>query len=121
MANPYQQVDIETASPAQLIVKLYEGALGFIRAAASHQAEGRIKDRCTALQRAHAIIAELRRSLDMKQGGEIAQNLDRIYDFAGDRILEANTSGSEEPLEEAIRALEPVLEAWREIASSEQS
>ena len=102
-------------------MKLYEGAIGFIRAGAQHQAEGRIKERCTSLHRALAIVAELRRSLDMKKGGEVAVNLDRIYDFVSDRILEANAGSRDEALEEAIRALEPVLEAWREIAVTDPS
>ena len=118
MANPYLQADIETATPVQLIVKMYEGAIGFIRSGAAHQAEGRVKERCVALQRALAIVAELRRSLDMKKGGEISNNLDQLYDFASERILEANSGGRTEALDEAIRALEPVLDAWRQISTS---
>lgn len=119
MNNPYQQIDIETASPVQLIVKLYEGAIRFIRTGAEHQSEGRVKERCVSLGRALDIVAELRRSLDMERGGEISYNLDRLYEFASERILEANSGGREEALDEAIRALDPVLDAWRRIASGE--
>ena len=109
-------MEIRTATPEMVIVKLYEGALRFIRAARSHQEAGHIAGRATSIAKALAIVNELQHSLNLECGGEIARNLDSLYFFVTDRLLEANLRGTIAPLDVAAGILSTLNEAWVEIA-----
>ena len=109
-------MEIKTATPEMVIVKLYEGALRFIRVARSSQEAGRVADRATAITRALAIVTELQQSLNLEEGGEIARNLDALYVYVTDRLLEANARGVTGPLDEASGVLSTLNEAWTEIS-----
>ena len=109
-------MEIRTATPEMVIVKLYEGALRFIRAARSHQEAGHIAGRATSIAKALAIVNELQHSLNLERGGEIARNLDSLYFFVTDRLLEANLRGTLVPLDVAAGILSTLNEAWVEIA-----
>ncbi len=109
-------MEIKTASPEMVIVKLYEGALRFLRQAKECHAEGQVAGRATAIAKALAIVAELQQSLNLEQGGEIAQNLDSLYFYVSDRLLEANVRGTVQPLDEASGVLSTLNEAWVEIS-----
>lgn len=114
----YQQMDVETASPTALVVKLYEGAIrNAQRALESHQA-GRVGDRGAAISRAMAIVSELSSALDMERGGEIASNLSSLYGFVNEQLLEANVQGRADGIEGALRVLRILSEAWVEVARS---
>ncbi len=112
----YQRQEILTESPQGLIVKLYEAALRHCRAAETHHEEGRIAQRGSAISRALAIVAELRCALDHDRGGEIARNLDSLYVFVNDRLLEAHVERRPEAIGEARRILSELHGAWAEIA-----
>ena len=109
-------MEIRTATPEIIIVKLYEGALRFIRAARAHQEAGHIAGRATSIAKALSIVNELQHSLNLERGGEIAHNLDSLYFFVTDRLLEANLRGSIAPLDVASGILSTLNEAWIEIA-----
>ena len=109
-------MEIRTATPEMVVVKLYEGALRFIRNARGHQERGEIAARATAIARALAIVNELQHSLDLQQGGEIARNLDALYFYVTDRLLEANLRASVQSMDEASGILSTLNEAWIEIA-----
>jgi len=109
-------MEIRTATPEMVIVKLYEGALRFIRSARSHQERGEIAARATAIDRALAIVNELQHSLDLQQGGEIARNLDALYFYVTDRLLQANLRACVDSMDEASGILSTLNEAWIEIA-----
>jgi len=63
-----------------------------------------------------SIVSALRSSLDMEQGGEIAANLDRLYEYMGRRLLEANMQSQSELLEEVAALLREIKEGWDAIA-----
>ena len=75
----YLETAVETASPARLIVMLYDGAIRFINEAAYAMQQRDYETQNTKLQRAQKILAELISSLDFDKGGEIAENLFRLY------------------------------------------
>lgn len=116
MGARYREMEIRTATPEMVIVKLYEGALRFIRAARAHQEAGHIAGRATSIAKALAIVNELQHSLNLERGGEIAHNLDALYFFVTDRLLEANLRGTVAPLDVATSILSTLNEAWVEIA-----
>lgn len=119
-ARAYQAQSILTASPGQLVLMLYDGALRFIAQARAGIAQpedspGRIERINAAILRAEAIIAELRANLNPKDGGELAENLDRLYDYHLRRLFEANLRKSDEPLLEVETLLGELREGWVEM------
>ena len=116
MGARYREMEIKTATPEMVIVKLYEGALRFLRQAKACQESGQVSGRATALAKALAIVNELQQSLNLEQGGEIAKNLDSLYFYVTDRLLEANVRGTVQPLDEASSVLTTLNEAWVEIS-----
>ncbi|AAZ97546.1 flagellar protein FliS [Thiobacillus denitrificans ATCC 25259] len=121
-ARAYVNVGLETgvsvASPHQLIVMLYEGAELSIRMAIKHLNEGDIAKKCAALSKAsHILVDGLRASLDLKQGGEIAQQLDSLYEYMNQRLMLANINNQTAPLEEVLGLLRELHEAWRQIGA----
>ena len=101
-ADAYKKVGVETgvstASPHQLIVMLYDGAL-------------------MALSKAIEIIDNgLRASLDMKAGdGEMSARLDALYEYMCDRLLHANLRADPAPVKEVMGLLGSLREAWVQI------
>ncbi len=109
-------MEITTATPEMVVVKLYEGAIRFIQAARAHQEAGQVAERATAIGKSLAIVNELQHSLNLEEGGEIAANLDSLYFYVTNRLLEANVRGSVQALEEASGVLSTLNEAWTEIS-----
>ncbi len=119
-ARAYQTQSILTASPGQLVLLMYDGALRFMNQARAAFALpednlSRIQSINTALLRAQAVIAELRANLDLKAGGELAVNLDRLYDYHLRRLQEANLRKDEAPLAEVERLVRSLREGWAEM------
>jgi len=111
----YQATRIETASPAQLVVLLYDGALRFLRQASSAGA-GEHAVRGVALHRAHEIVTELQATLRPEVAPALCAELDRLYAFVLGRITEATVAADPGPLAGAIGVLERLREAWAEVA-----
>ena len=109
-------MEIRTATPEMVIVKLYEGALRFLRQARECQQSGEVAGRAAAIAKTLAIVSELQQSLNLEEGGEVARNLDSLYFYVTDRLLEANVRGSLQPIDEASSVLTTLNEAWVEIS-----
>jgi flagellar protein FliS len=109
-------MEIKTATPEMVIVKLYEGALRFIRTAEACQEKNDVPGRASAISKALAIVNELQHSLDLEKGGDVAANLDSLYFYVTDRLLSANAQASVEAMREASGVLSTLGEAWSEIA-----
>lgn len=116
MGNRYLEMEIQTATPSMLIVKLYEGAMRHARRAQDLHGKGRFGERGQAISRALAIVGELQDSLDLEKGGDIAENLRRLYWFVSDRLLDASVSGRMSSIDEAMVVLDTLHGAWSEIA-----
>jgi len=112
----YIEMEIRTASPEMLVVKLYEGAMRHIRVARDAQQPEGVSRRAEAISKAVAIINELQQSLDVEVGGEMAQNLDSLYTFVTERLLDANLEKRSDYLDECLGVLKPLHSAWETIA-----
>jgi flagellar protein FliS len=115
--NAYANVGLETgiasASPHKLIVMLYDGALVALLSAKTNIAANNIAAKGTAISKAITIIDNgLRASLDKEAGGEIAANLDALYDYMSRRLLHANLKNDVPAIEEVHRLLSDLREAW---------
>jgi len=118
VASRYRGVQLNTASPAQLVVMLYDGALRFVGEA--DEAFGR-DDRARAgdrIGRALAIVDELAATLDPTHAPELADNLLALYGFCKRRLLEANLGRDRNALADVVSALSPLREAWAAVASA---
>lgn len=116
MGHRYQQMDISTATPETLVAKLFQCAIRHARRASELSETSDLPERGTAINKAVAIVGELRVSLDHEQGGEIAENLERLYEYVIERLTEANLRRSAEPIGEALTVLTTLEEAWAELA-----
>jgi flagellar protein FliS len=112
----YRETDLQTMSKEKLIVLLYRKMLEHLDAAAA-AARGNRLEMARRLSLAQRIVSELRASLDHAIGGDVAANLDRIYDFVFDRILKMQVDRDPTHADECRRVLEPLLEAWAQIPS----
>ena len=122
VAKYYKRKQIESATPGQLIVLLYDGAIERINLAeAALEIEGpkRIEAFHTNIVRAQEIIAELMSALDMEKGGEIAANLYRLYDFMHYRLIDSNMSKEAEPLQEVRDLLTDLRNTWVKVVAEE--
>ena len=121
--NPYQQyrsTKVETASPVDLVVMLYQGVVRFSRQAVEAVERGDIKAAHTSFLRAQDIIAELVGSLNHEAGGEVARNLELVYDYAFRRLVEANVRKDAAPAREVIKIFRDLGTAWQEIAGQQR-
>jgi flagellar protein FliS len=123
--NAYHNVSIETgvtsASPHKLIVMLYDGALVALLSAKTNIAAGNIAAKGSAISKAISIIDNgLRASLDKNAGGEIAANLDALYDYMSRRLLHANLKNDVTIIDEVHGLLADLRGAWVEIGDKVQ-
>lgn len=121
--NAYAKVGLETgvtsASPHKLIVMLYDGALAAIMTAITQMAAGNIQEKGNAISKAIRIIDDgLRASLDKEVGGEIARNLDSLYDYMSRRLLEANLKNDAAILEEVRGLVADLRDTWNQIGGN---
>jgi flagellar secretion chaperone FliS len=115
-AHRYLEVGVRTANPMQLIVILYDAAICCLREAREHIKCRDIEKRSRAVNKCISIISELQSSLDLKNGGTIAESLNRLYNYMKGRIFTANAQQNPQPLEEIESLLENLRSAWRTIA-----
>jgi flagellar protein FliS len=109
----YQQGQIASANPVRIVILLYEGAIQFVNQ--SQQKFSEPAARGHALGRAHRIVSELLAALDYEKGGEIAENLSRLYHYVLDQLIRANVEGDCAALDSVRHVLRELLEGFREI------
>lgn len=113
------QVAMQTAPPGQLVLMLYEGAIRFLERALLGFSSDDPAEFNQAInnnvQRAQMILDELNAALDVKQGGELAERLRGIYHYFERRLQESNLRKEPDGIEEVIRRLGVLRDAWREM------
>ena len=115
--NAYSKVGIGTAvssaSPHQLIVLLFEGARQAIVVARAGIEAGDVPKKGAAITKAIDIILNgLRASLNLEEGGNLAQNLYALYDYMARRLLHANLNNDSAALDEVLNLLGEIHGAW---------
>jgi flagellar protein FliS len=110
---------VAASDPHGLIVMLMDGALERIATARGCMQRGDTTEKARLLNRTSSIIAELRGSLDLSAGGQIATNLSDLYDYMNRRLLSALANNQIEPLDEVIKLLTEIRTAW--VAIPQQS
>lgn len=113
---------VESASPHQLVLMLFNGARAAVATAKGHLERHEIAPKCEAISKAIAIVdGGLKASLDLNVGGEMAKNLSDLYAYIGQRLLEANLNNDGKRLDEVALLLEQLGSAWESIAAKSAS
>ena len=115
--SAYKRVDVETASQGKLIVMLFNGAIQRAEEAKRQLEKGRVQNVHNNLIRAQDIIAELRGALNMN-AGDIAKNLDRIYEYSQHLLIMANIRKDTGPIDECIRMMSEMRDTWKALFES---
>ena len=118
-ANPwksYRQIATQTAPPGQLVLMLFDGALGALDRALLGFGHSDIGERNTAIHNnlTHAvdIIRELNCSLDLEAGGQLADTLRNLYTYFEHRLLESNLQKSRAGIQDVLPMLKQLRDAW---------
>ncbi len=119
----YQKVNVQSqvmdASPHRLIQLLMEGGLTRLAQARGAMERGDVPGKGEAIGKAVAIIIGLREALNMEEGGELATNLNRLYEYMGRRLTEANRKNDPLLIEEVSNLLKELKAGWDGIAQPE--
>ncbi|NRA45564.1 MAG: flagellar export chaperone FliS [Oligoflexales bacterium] len=118
MSNPYRQYQktaVTTASREKILLMLYEGAIRFIKQAKIAMEEKRIADKGKYISKATAILSELMATLDFKVGGELAVDLENLYVFMIDKLIEGNIENKVDSLNQVEELLNTLYIAWKDV------
>ena len=120
--NPYEQYknnSIATASPAELTLMLYEGAIKFGNIAIKAIEEKDIQKAHVNIVKVQRIIDEFRNTLDFKY--PVAKDFDRVYEYLERRLVEANMTKDAEIVEEVVTHLRSMRDTWKEVMKRAKS
>lgn len=112
-AMTYQSTKVQTASPAELTLMLYEGAIKFCNIALGAIENNDITKVNTNIIKAEKIIMKLRETLDQKY--PISKDFDNVYNYIYSKLVEANIHKDKDALEEALKRIREMRDTWKEV------
>lgn len=118
MANPYnnyQKTSVTTASREKILLMLYEGAIRFVMQAKVALNEKKVAEKGKLVSKATAILSELMATLDFKAGGQLAQDLENLYIFMIDKLIEGNINNNPECFDAVEKILRTLYSAWKDV------
>lgn len=118
MKNESADITLRNALPAtgtRLVVLMYDGCIGAVNKAIDAIGRGDLDARCHGVLMATDILAQLHDALDMEKGGQIAENLDRLYRFMIARLQRVNLLNDAAAGREVLGILEPLYDSWRQL------
>lgn len=111
--SQYNNSKILTASPAELTLMLYEGALKFCNIAIVAVEQKDIEKAHIHIVKTHKVIDYLRQTLDMKY--PVSEDFERMYSYLSQRLVQANVKKDKEILEEVAEHLRAIRDNWKEV------
>ncbi|HYW96207.1 MAG TPA: flagellar export chaperone FliS [Bacteroidales bacterium] len=117
----YRKTNITTSDPVRLIIMCYEGAIDSLKLAKEKIKEKDYEKKAKAIIKAQDIIEELMSSLNFEKGGEIADNLESLYNYMLRRILQGDLNKDVGAIDEVIGIFSDLLSAWQEVALKPES
>ncbi|HHD11567.1 MAG TPA: flagellar export chaperone FliS [Deltaproteobacteria bacterium] len=114
----YQKVEVTTADPVEMIIKLYEGIVRFNNLSKKAIEEGNVSERNNYINRSIAIISELAASLNAEEGGEVALNLARLYEYSINALNTANIKNDPALIDSVTRVIEELKKGWEGILNN---
>ena len=113
----YRKTNVITSDPGALIIMCYEGAIDSLKLAKQKIKEKNYEEKGKAIIKAQDIIEELICSLDFEKGAGIANNLESLYKYMLNRIVQGDLNKDVKPIDEVIGMMSVLLSAWQEVAS----
>jgi len=113
--NAYKNAEVSTASKLRLVIMMYDGLIGFLNECKVKIKKDDIAGRGLYISKAQRIVGELQESLNTQRGGEVAVNLEKLYDFIMASLTQANISGDINLIDQSIRILSNLRQAWSEV------
>ena len=117
-ADAYRRTSVQSSSPLELVVMLYDGAIRFVIEAREAIARNDVRARTAAVSRTLEIVAELQNTLNLKEGGEVGRELDRLYSYMRARLFDVTSTGDDDAAKEVHKLLTTLREGWSQIAAS---
>ena len=117
LAGKYKEVDTSTATPLHLVVMLYDAAICSLEEARGCMERKDIYGRCKAVNKCSSVLSELQASLNLREGGDIASTLNRLYEYMRMTLLRASTEQNPNLVVEVLGLLESLRSAWRQVDS----
>ena len=117
-AQNYFRTQVESASPMELVVMLYDGAIRFLQEARDANERKDPWARARSASKAIAIVDHLQNTLNVEEGQAVARELDRIYDYMMTRLLDVTIKRDPSGLEEVQRLLTTVREGWAQASAT---
>ena len=112
--NSYLEMDVRTASPEALVGRLLDRAVVLVSASIEKLAGDPVESARTT-GKAIDIVSELRNALDAEVGGELATNLDALYEFVGGRLVVGSAASEAAAFQEALQVLETLAGGWADL------
>lgn len=113
-ANQYRSQSVAT-SPQQLVLMCYDGIVMFLGRVRGHIESRNIEQKMKFLNKAMAILEELQGSLDFQKGGEIAVNLDRLYDYFIRELVNVGRNDDVKTLDHIVKLTKELRSAWEKV------
>lgn len=113
--SKYQKAQVTTASKEKILLMLYEGAIRFVKQARTAMQNNQIAQKGTYISKCTAILSELMATLDHKASQDIAQDLERLYVFMIDKLIEGNMKNDESCLVSVENILNTLYIAWKDV------
>lgn len=114
--NQYQQTSVETglenATPHKLVTMLYDGIIGNLAAAKGAIQRKDFEQKAEKMNKAVSIVGSLRSNLDMKNGGEVAENYEALYAYINRTLFDASAKNDEQKLDEVIQLVKELKASW---------
>lgn len=118
-AAAYQNTKINTASPAELTLMLYDGAVKFTHMAIMALEKGDYEQCHNNVQKAKNIIVEFRSTLNFDY--EVANDFDRVYDYINWALVQGNIKKDKGMLEEALKRIKEMRDTWKEVMEKQKT
>lgn len=115
----YRQSSVQTSTPAQLLIMLFDGAIRFVNAGLEGINQKDIQKSNLNLGKAQTIISELMSTLDLSY--EVSKGLFALYEYINHLLIEANVNKLTAPAEEALGYISELRETWAQAAKVVQS
>jgi flagellar protein FliS len=110
--------NLAEASPVQVVQVMLDAVLSRVAEASGHLERGEVAAKGEKIGKALAIIEALMLGLDKERGGDLAQNLERLYDYASRTLLKANAENRTDLLKEVVSLLREIKLGWDGIAQT---
>jgi flagellar secretion chaperone FliS len=114
-SQAYQKAAVNTVDQRKLILMLYDGAIKFLTHAVEKMEKQEHYEAHTNLIRGKSIIAELLSSLNLEHGGDIARNLQRLYAYMFNELIDANLNKEPERVQRVVHLLKELRTAWQNL------